>query len=416
MAQTPQKTISDFSREAEESGSSSVSAFFPIYAEGSAPQGQLVLTTASKDKNITALVDAWLMEALAARASDAHFVPEEDMLKVQFRIDGVLNMVHRLEKNLWPQICNRIKVMGDMDIAQTRKPQDGRFHLEWEGSRVDCRLSSHPIRLGESLVVRFLPQDRQGLTLETLGFSPGQIEQLKRLAQMPEGLLLVVGPTGSGKTTTLYALLSHVNHAGVNIMTLEDPIEYHLDHIRQTQVGETLTFGQGIRSMLRQDPDVMLIGEVRDGETALMAIQAALTGHKIFTTLHTSDAAQAIYRLEDLGVSREKLTYTTSAIISQRLLRQLCTFCKEPDSAAQEATFQAVGCERCQGSGYHGRFPIAQILEMTPSLRQAIVERRPIEGAGFPEQTLWEAGLVHVRAGKTSLEELKRVVCEGAMG
>ncbi len=412
MAQHPQKTRSDPKDGADDSPLLSPSPSLPVYCEGMQHLNAQLLTAAPKDKKVTALVESWLTDALVARASDAHFVPEEEVLKIQFRIDGVLSTIHCLDKELWPQICNRIKVMGNMDIAQTRKPQDGRFHVEWEGVRVDCRLSSHPIRSGESLVVRFLPQDRQGLTLETLGFSEEQIGQLKRLAHMPEGLLLVVGPTGSGKTTTLYALLSHVNHAGVNIMTLEDPIEYHLPHIRQTQVGETLTFGQGIRSMLRQDPDIMLIGEVRDGETALMAIQAALTGHKIFTTLHTSDAAQAIYRLEDLGVSREKLTYTASAIISQRLLRQLCPACKEPSQASLEPTYRAVGCAACHGSGYQGRFPIAQVFEMTPALRQAILERKPIEA---PEQTLWEAGLVHVRAGKTSLEELKRVVCEGGV-
>ncbi len=358
-------------------------------------------------EGIIELVDLLLHQALSLRASDVHFVNEESEPRVLYRVDGVLMQAHQLEKQLWPQICNRLKVMANMDIAQKRKPQDGSFHMDYEGLRVDCRLSCHPIRSGESLVLRFLPQEREGLTLENLGFSEEKILLLTQIAEAPEGLVLVVGPTGSGKTTTLYSLLSYLNHPGVNIMTLEDPIEYSLDHIRQTQVSETLTFAQGIRSLLRQDPDIILVGEIRDPETALMAMQASLTGHKIFTTLHTSDVFQALHRLEDLGVSREKFSHIASAIISQRLLRQLCNVCKIPTSSDSK-TFEPIGCSQCSFTGYHGRFPIAQILLMTPDMRKSM-------GMGditANTQTLWEEGMKRVNEGRTSLKELKRVIPE----
>jgi type II secretory ATPase GspE/PulE/Tfp pilus assembly ATPase PilB-like protein len=366
----------------------------------------------------THLVDLLLEEALDDNASDIHFIPEETCVIIRMRTDGVLRQAHTFHKAYWPHLCNRLKVLGNLDISESRTSQDGRFLIEHRGHKVDCRLSVHPILSGESLVIRFLPQGKQGPQLCQLSLPDAQVDLLKELALAPEGLIIIAGPTGSGKTTTLYALLNFLNKPDVNIMTLEDPVEYQLPHIRQTQVSDGFNFAAGVRSILRQDPDILLLGEIRDPETAQMALHAALTGHKILTTVHTMDVPRTIFRLQELGLQREPLCYATLAIISQRLLRKLCPSCKKESKSPlfDNPIFEKVGCKNCNQTGYKGRFPIAEIGVMTPQLREAFLSighqhdwasRLADLGAS---NTLWEQAMSYVKNGHTSLSELKRVL------
>lgn len=366
------------------------------------------------------LVEQVLQDAIDKRASDIHFAPEDVSVRILYRVDGVLQHAQTFHKKIWPLINNKIKVMANLDIAETRLPQDGRFRKVSGSAVVDCRIASHPTQCGENIVIRLLFQDREGLSLSALDMTEAVLSQLKAIADIPEGLVLVTGPTGSGKTTTLYALLDYLNKPGVHIMTLEDPIEYRLPHVRQTQVREGFGFAEGVRSMLRQDPDIMLIGEIRDAETAQMALQAALTGHKVFATLHTVDAIGAIQRLEDLGVTREWICGSVRAIISQRLLRKLCrSCCAEQDGGGQiqRVADSPIACRECSGTGYQGRFPVTEIMGMTPALEARIMEKasptelkkemRRQEGL-----SLWQAGMAGVTLGKTTLSELKRLITE----
>jgi type IV pilus assembly protein PilB len=367
---------------------------------------------------VTHLVDLLLEEALDENASDIHFIPEETSVIIRLRTDGVLRQAHTFHKAYWPHLCNRLKVLGNLDISENRTSQDGRFLMEHRSHKVDCRLSVHPILSGESLVIRFLPQGKEGPQLEHLSLPQEQVDLLKELALTPEGLIIITGPTGSGKTTTLYALLNFLNKPDVNIMTLEDPVEYQLAHIRQTQVSDGFNFAAGIRSILRQDPDILLLGEIRDPETAQMALHAALTGHKILTTVHTMDVPRTIFRLQALGLQREPLCYATLAIISQRLLRKLCPACKREvqNPLFEGPIFEKAGCKICNHTGYKGRFPIAEIVVMTSQLREAflsigdqkdLASRLADVGAS---NTLWEQGMCYVKNGHTSLSELKRVL------
>ena len=380
------------------------------------------------------LVNAILIDAVKQGASDIHFEPEQAFLRIRYRIDGVLWQIRCLHDRYWPAMCVRLKILAGMDIAEQRTPQDGRVNLFLCGSQIDFRVSSHPTLHGENIVLRVLDRDKAIIALDAMGLRQPQLQLLKTMLEKPEGLLILTGPTGSGKTTTLYSLLGHLNHQHVNIMTLEDPVEYPYMLMRQTSVNEAtkVDFVTGIRAILRQDPDIILVGEVRDEPTAAMAIRAAMTGHLVMTTLHTNNAIAAFARLEDLGINRQVMAGSLVGVIAQRLLRRLCPYCKVPvlpdmemqallealpvwESNASIQLYQAGGCKQCRMSGYRGRLVIMEILAMYPDL-DAMLQRHPAamelqqQARKYGYTTLAEEGLQRVRAGDTSLQELRRVV------
>ena len=379
---------------------------------------------------IVRLTDALLSDAVSRSASDIHFEPEEQFLRIRYRIDGVLRPVRSLAKSNWMAILVRLKVLSGMNIAETRAPQDGRVSLSLFGRQIDFRAASHPTIHGENFVLRILDRKSGIVSLEKLGMTDVQLTLLKRMLERPEGILLATGPTGSGKTTTLYSILNHLNNDDVNIMTLEDPVEYPLPLIRQTSISETvkLDFSNGIRSMMRQDPDIILVGEIRDHDTAEMALRAAMTGHQVFSTLHTNSALGAIPRLHDLGIIDDMFAANLIGIIAQRLVRRLCPLCKEgyaPDAVehklmglgdVEEITlFRPVGCPDCENQGYRGRLAIMELLRFDHGMTE-LVSRR----AGTKEISdyalshhfipLIEDGIRRVKEGLTSLHEVRRVV------
>lgn len=372
------------------------------------------------------LVDALLSDAVQREASDIHFEPEQGFLRVRYRLDGVLHSMRSLHKSFWPGMVVRLKVMSGMNIAETRAPQDGRFSLRLSGRDVDFRAATHPTTQGENLVLRILDR-RQGIVpLAQLGLADDTLHTLYAMLSRPEGLLLVTGPTGSGKTTTLYSILNHLNHESVNIMTLEDPVEYPLALVRQTSLNESvkLDFAQGVRAILRQDPDIVLIGEIRDAETAEMAFRAALTGHQVFATLHSNSALGAIPRLLDLGVPADILASNLIGVVAQRLVRCLCPHCKRvvgagetgvPSVLADAVLYQPVGCTHCQQQGYRGRLALMEVLSLDYALEDLIASRstssrlrQAVADKGV--RSLAEDGLRRVREGITSLAEVRRVV------
>ncbi len=377
---------------------------------------------------VVRLVDALLADAVRRRASDIHFEPERGFLRIRYRIDGVLRQVRSLHHSYWPAMVVRLKVLSGMNIAEVRAPQDGRFSKVISGREVDFRASAHPTTHGENFVLRVLDRERGIVALDELGLHEEALVTLKLMLARPEGILLVTGPTGSGKTTTLYSMLNHVNKETVNIMTLEDPVEYPLPLLRQTSVNEAakVDFVNGIRSMLRQDPDAMLIGEIRDRETAEMAMRAAMTGHQVFSTLHTNSAVGAIPRLLDLGILPDVLAGNIIGIIGQRLVRKLCPACREPVEAGEleqrilgldgpRTIYKAVGCPTCDHQGYRGRLAIMELLKMTPELDERIAtraSRRELLQAALDEgfRPLAEDGIQRVLEGLTTLDELSRVV------
>lgn len=385
------------------------------------------------ERPVIRLVNAVLVDAVKQGASDIHFEPEQAFLRIRYRIDGVLWQVRSLHDRYWPAMCVRLKILAGMDIAEQRTPQDGRVNLFLCGSQVDFRVSSHPTLHGENIVLRVLDREKSIIPLESMGLRPAQLLLLKNLLQKPEGLLILTGPTGSGKTTTLYSMLGHLNHQHVNIMTLEDPVEYPHMLMRQTSVNEAnkVDFVNGIRSILRQDPDIILVGEVRDEPTAAMAIRAAMTGHLVMTTLHTNHAIAAFARLTDFGVSPQMMAGSLVGVIAQRLLRRLCNHCKTqalPDEdtkillqavmARPEAglqLYQAVGCGQCRMIGYRGRLAIMEILTMHAELDEMLARQSSLlqlqqQARTYGYTTLAEEGLQLVLSGDTSLEELRRVV------
>src|SRR3954471_22143524 len=306
----------------------------------------------SDGQSISLLVDELLGAGISERASDIHIEPEEQGIVVRHRIDGVIRVARRLPRAIAPALASRIKIISGLDIADRLRPQDGRARVAVNGVPVDLRVSSLPASHGEKIVIRVLDGRTAVRTLDAIGFATDELARIERLLQSREGLLLVTGPTGSGKTTTLYAALRLLKQRGVNIVTVEDPIEYRLPGIVQVQVNERagLTFAAALRSIMRQDPDVLLIGEIRDRETAEIAIQASLTGHLVLSTLHTNDAASAVTRLIDIGVAPYKIATAVKGVLAQRLLRRLCVRC--------QASGQPAGCKLCGGSGYHGRLAI----------------------------------------------------------
>lgn len=377
---------------------------------------------------ITRLVNLILLEAINKSASDIHFQPSESFIRLKFRIDGVLEQRTVFHSDYWPKICVRLKIMGKMNIAESRKPQTGRFTYHAGLREVDFRVSAHPTLQGENIVLRILDKKNSLLPLNQLGFSSSNMDRLKQLANQPQGLIILTGPTGTGKTTTLYSILQYLNTAQRNIMTLEDPIEYQLPSIRQStinQMGGT-TFAQGIRSLLRQDPDIIFVGEIRDEDTATMALRAVMTGHQVLTTLHTQDSFGVIPRLADLGITPQNLAGYLTGVVSQRLIRLLCQSCKAERPATQheqkilklcpdQKLFDAKGCDECRHTRFKGRIAITEVLHFTEALNDLLVKNAPLpklreeaRKSGF--QTLSQEGIQKILAGKTTLEELTRIV------
>ena len=339
------------------------------------------------------LVNAILLDAIKMSASDLHFEPEGNFLRLRYRIDGEMTQIRTLHKRYWGAASHRLKLMSGMNIADRLNPQDGRFTLEVGNRKIDFRVSSLPTIHGENIVLRILDKSSTMVQLDDLGISEHNLAMIKRMVKKPEGIVIVTGPTGSGKTTTLYAMISYINSLSVNIMTLEDPVEYELSLIRQAQVreGTSLSFSEGIRTLLRQDPDVILVGEVRDSGTATMALRAAMTGHQVYTTLHTNDAAGAIPRLLDLGLQPGLMAGNVIGIMGQRLTRKLCGDCKEMRPASPEdcqllgvdpanppMIGYPVGCDKCRNTGYRGRIAVNEIIPFTEEVDELILKGAPI--------------------------------------
>ena len=380
---------------------------------------------------VVRLVNALLSDAVKRGASDVHFEPEEGFLRFRYRIDGVLRQIRSLHKNYWSAIAVRLKVMAGMDIAETRAPQDGRISLSLSGRIVDFRVSTLPTVHGENIVLRVLDRQKGIVELDALGLREDELTALKLMVARPEGIILVTGPTGSGKTTTLYSILNYLNTESVNIMTLEDPVEYPSTMIRQTSANETsrLDFASGIRSLMRQDPDIILVGEIRDEDTASMALRAAMTGHQVFSTLHTNSALGAIPRLLDIGVKPDILAGNIIGVVAQRLVRKLCDDCKESVEMGdlernllglkvtdrQQIIYKAKGCQSCDNQGYKGRMSLIEVLSFDSDMDELVARRgtpkellRMALSKGF--SPLAEAGASRVLEGTTSLEEVSRVV------
>jgi type II secretory ATPase GspE/PulE/Tfp pilus assembly ATPase PilB-like protein/CheY-like chemotaxis protein len=377
---------------------------------------------------IIRLVDMMLADGISSRASDIHVEPVEGGMVVRYRIDGVLRQVMKIPRTAGLPLISRIKIMSGLDIADRRRPQDGRARVAVNGAPVDLRISTLPASGGEKVVIRVLNAKATVLTLESLGMLEDERATIQSLLGNKEGILLVTGPTGSGKTTTLYSALRLVQNEGVNIVTVEDPVEYKLgENIVQVQVQEKagLTFAAALRSILRQDPDVVLVGEIRDGETAQVAVQASLTGHLVLSTLHTNDAANAVTRLVDMGIEGYKLASALRGVIAQRLMRRLCPECREKatDEVPERLRryiprtaplFRAIGCAECAMTGYRGRFAIVEVLTMSPEIERLIgdgaaADRIAEAAREGGMRSLWWSGLRHVLSGETTVEELLRV-------
>jgi general secretion pathway protein E len=377
------------------------------------------------------LVNLILLESIKRNASDVHIQPEADKLVVRFRIDGILQDVFEPPRALQPEIVSRIKIMGGMNIAEHRLAQDGRATVEVGDRVVDLRISTLPTSFGERAVIRLLDKSTRLFKLEDLGFPADDLANFRKFINMDHGIILVTGPTGSGKTTTLYGALQEINSQELNILTLEDPIEYRLDGISQTQVAtrKGMTFATGLRSVLRQDPDIIMVGEIRDAETAKMAIQSALTGHLVFSTLHTNDAAGAVARMLDLEVEPYLLASSLLGVLAQRLVRQICPSCRVPyeptprDLVAwnlaegelpERKFFRGAGCPACQGTGSRGRLGVFELLTVNEEIRERILQHERATGikalaiAGGMT-SLRAAGLAKVAAGITTMDEVARV-------
>lgn len=364
------------------------------------------------------LVKLTLADGIERGASDVHFTPTGFALMVSYRIDGVLQLQHVLPAALHARVASAVKVEAGMDIAETRRPQDGSYAVTVAGQPFDLRVSAMPTTHGENLVVRILSMRGDVLPLDHTGLWPEQVQQIERLMRSPDGLVLATGPTGCGKTTTLYAGLRMINALERNIMTVEDPVEFHMPMVRQVRLNERagMSFASAVRGFLRQDPDVMLVGEIRDAETATMAVRAAQTGHLVPASLHTNDAIGAISRLRDLGVPAYLLSATLRGVIGQRLLRKLCGYCRAPVASPDGTTrYRAVGCDRCNGTGYRSRLAVGEVLVVDDALRTLIDQeagesamRRHLKQTGFRDMRSWAQQLVD--HGSTDEAELERVL------
>lgn len=389
----------------------------------------------SSEKPAVHLANLIFNQAVRARASDVHIEPQEKSMRVRFRIDGVLHDALQPPKRLHPSLVSRIKVMANMDIADRRIPQDGRFSLKLEDKVVDVRVATLPTAYGEKVTMRLLDRSAKLITLEKLGFPLPELEKYRQLVHLPYGFILVTGPTGSGKSTTLYATLAAINTVEKNIITVEDPIEYRLEGLNQVQVNVRagLTFASGLRSILRSDPDIIMIGEIRDEETARIAVESALTGHLVFSTLHTNDAAGAITRLSDMGIEPFLTASSLVGVVAQRLARVLCPNCKEPyeitrdellsnvpdfpleDGEEKLTLYRPKGCFRCSNTGFKGRIGIYELLTMNEEIRRLVLQRASTAeinkaAVSMGMVTLRQDGLHKVKQGITSIEEIMRVI------
>ncbi len=379
---------------------------------------------------IIKFVNLTLYEALRKRATDVHIEPEEKRMRVRYRVDGILHEVSSPPLSYLPAIVSRIKVMANLNIAERRLPQDGRFKIKYQGEEVDVRVSIIPTIWGERVVLRLLLRSRL-LGLEELGMEEDTLRIMKELLRLPHGIILVTGPTGSGKTTTLYASLMRINSPDKNIITIEDPVEYQIEGIAQIQVKPSigLTFAEGLRAVLRHDPDIILVGEMRDLETAEIAIRASLTGHLVFSTLHTNDSPGAITRLLDIGIEPFLVSSSVRAIIAQRLVRKVCENCKREKEVdlnewrgltslpPPDSFWEGEGCDKCMGTGYFGRTGIYEVLLMEEEVRRMVNQRweahrikEALKKKGF--RTLLEDGLIKAGKGITTVEEVLRVTQE----
>ena len=382
----------------------------------------------TQDGEVVRLVNDLILEAVRLKASDIHLSPTPYRIDVQYRQDGLLHQAHTLHKERWSAISVRLKIMGNLDIAESRRPQNGRFSLTLGGREIDFRLACHPTIHGEKMVLRILDKTQSLRSLDELGFSIEDIETIKRLVQLPQGMIILSGPTGAGKTTTLYGLLSYMDALKRNIMTLEEPVEYYLPNIHQTEIreGGPFRFAEGVRSLLRQDPDVIFISEIRDAETAQMALRAAMTGHLVLGTIHARDSFTVSQRFLDLGIASSLLSGNLVASIAQRLVRRLCETCRQPKIVTLEErerlalpkstthVYQAVGCSLCL-EGYRGREAVADLILFDEDLSAIIAEggiqshlRKAAKCQGLP--TLWDRGIEKVLAGKTTFAEIERVI------
>jgi type II secretory ATPase GspE/PulE/Tfp pilus assembly ATPase PilB-like protein len=389
--------------------------------------GVSALSFEIKDHPIVRFVEGLLREGVRVLASDIHLEPEGDFVRVRFRCDGLLRTVFAFHPKSWGAILVRLKLIADLNIVETRAPQSGRARLMILGRMVDFRISSHPVIDGENVVIRILAPLKTELRLSSLGYEAGTQAAIETALKRPDGLFLVTGPTGSGKTTSLYAFLTQLSPETRNIMTLEEPVEYARPCVRQTSIREQGDFGfaEGVRSILRQDPDVILIGEIRDPQTAHMALRAAMTGHQVLSTLHTSDALSAVFRMMELGLEAPFLAGHLRGVLSQRLVRLLCRQCKIPQKIQKDfgsipygtdLIFEAAGCSICSGTGYQGRQLIAELIQLNPEFDGWLLtgkDRRAAEQILRRHnhyRTLWESGLSLVFRGETSLLELERVL------
>ena len=382
-----------------------------------------------KEPVVIKLVNLMIIEAVHQGASDIHIEPEEKNLNMRFRVDGMLREIPSPPKHLQSALISRIKILADLDIAERRVPQDGRFNIRMEGKEIDVRVSCLPTLYGENVVLRLLDVSSALLSLTQLGFSKEVLDRYQRLIHEPYGIILVTGPTGSGKTTTLYSSLDKINTVEKNIITIEDPIEYRLNGIRQTQVNVKVnfTFVNGLRSILRQDPNVIMVGEIRDRETAEIAIQAALTGHLVFSTLHTNDAAGAVTRLTDMGIEPFLVASSVLGILAQRLMRTICKDCKEEYEPSAEALkvfgtdlpvgmkfFKGRGCAKCMATGYRGRLGVFELMIPDEKIRDLTMKKgtrsdikKHAQWLGM--KTLREEGVRKIQEGLTTVEEVLRV-------
>ena len=390
-----------------------------------------ILRTQATDAPAVVFVNSLLVQSIQERASDIHIEPQEKNLRIRLRIDGMLREFPPANRKLQSGVIARIKILADLDIAERRIPQDGRVKFKIMGRSVDVRCSTIPGIYGEKIVMRILDQGSTSLILDDLGFEEEKLMLLKEKANAANGMILVTGPTGSGKTTTLYSVLNYVNSPQLNIITVEDPVEYRLEGINQVQArpGVGLTFASALRSILRQDPDIVMVGEIRDLETAEIAIKAALTGHMVLSTLHTNNAVATIIRLLNMGIDKYLIVSSVSVIVAQRLVRRICTGCKEPVEPStdikmfmerqgvditQSTFYKGKGCKQCSGSGFWGRFGIHEILFMNPTIKELIINdasemeiRQAAEEAGT--MSIFDEGIIRAQKGMTTLEEVIRV-------
>ena len=387
-----------------------------------------ITEAAASERPVVKLVDLILSEGIITRASDIHVEPEEGGIAVRYRIDGVLRQVMKIPRAAGLPLISRIKIMSSLDIADRLRPQDGRARVAVNGQPIDLRVSTLPAAHGEKVVIRILDSRATVKSLDSLGLLPNETEAVNKLLQFHEGIILVTGPTGSGKTTTLYSMINQIKSEGVNIVTVEDPVEYRIPGIVQVQVQEKtgLTFASALRSILRQDPNVVLVGEIRDKDTAQIATQASLTGHLVLSTLHTNDAANAVTRLVDIGVEAYKIAAALRGVIAQRLMRRLCLTCREqhtdapPDQLKRwiphgTTLYRAAACPDCAMTGYRGRLAILEVLTMTADIERRIAAGEPADRIAAAARKsgmlgLWHSGLAHVLRGETSIDELQRVV------